>query len=270
LTSDSQTLSEDSTTQMGFPLSTTHQDAISSNNSSNSTQESCADQKTQGVDWDYDLFVIGAGSGGVRASRKAAEQGMRVAVAEASDLGGTCVNLGCVPKKLFVYASEFPELAHLAKGFGVDMTVEAVQWQRLKDNKNTEIARLNGIYQNLLDNAGVDLIRGKASLVDPHSVEVNGKIYRAKTLLLAVGGKPFRPSIPGIEYTWTSDDMFHLDSLPKRLLVVGSGYIAVEFAGIMNGLGVNTWLAYRAEQILRGFDDDIRAFCRSRNRKERR
>lgn len=210
--------------------------------------------------FDYDLFVIGAGSGGVRASRKTAALGKKVAVAEASALGGTCVNLGCVPKKLFVYASEYPEFAQQAKGFGIDMEVTGRDWVRLLENKNQEISRLNGIYQSLLDNAGVELIRGHARLVDEHRVEVNGKEYSAEKILLAVGGRPYRPTFPGVEYTLTSDDMFFLDELPNRLMVIGSGYIAVEFAGIMNGLGVSTWLAYRANQVLRGFDDDVRAF----------
>lgn len=213
--------------------------------------------------WDYELLVIGAGSGGVRASRKAAALGIKVAVVEYSDLGGTCVNLGCVPKKLFVYASEYPEMAEQAQGFGVDLQCDGVDWPMLRENKNIEIARLNVIYKSLLDNAGVDLIQGKATLVGPHEVKVEDTVYRAKQILLAVGGEPSRPDIPGVEYTWTSDDVFHLKALPKRLMVIGSGYIAVEFAGIMNGLGVNTWLAYRADKVLRGFDEDIRSFVSS-------
>ncbi len=211
-------------------------------------------------EYDYDLFVIGAGSGGVRASRMAAGLGVKTAVAEYSDLGGTCVNLGCVPKKLLVYASHFSEDLEQAAGFGWDIGQSQFNWQNLITAKNKEIKRLNDIYKNLLDNAGVDLINGKAILVDKHNIRVNDKIYSAKRILIAPGGWPSVPDIKGSEHIITSNQIFHLDQLPQNIIIVGGGYIAVEFAGIFNGLGRNVTQLYRGDMFLRGFDDDIRQF----------
>jgi len=210
----------------------------------------------------YDLFVIGAGSGGVRVSRMAAATGAKVAVAECSDMGGTCVNLGCVPKKLFVYSSEFSESFNDAKGFGWSATESTFDWPTLRDNKNTEISRLNGIYDNMLGNAGVEVIKGRATILNNKTVEINGKKHTADKILIATGSRPFTPDFPGKEHVISSNEFFHLKEFPKRCLVVGGGYIAVEFAGILNGLGVETTLAYRKDLFLRGFDTDLREFVR--------
>lgn len=210
------------------------------------------------MSFDYDLFVIGAGSGGVRAARFAASYGAKVAVAEERYLGGTCVNVGCVPKKLFVYASQFYEEFNLAKGFGWHLGEIGFNWQTLVENKNKEIARLNGIYKKLLTNSGVTLCEGHAKIVNAHTVMVDGKSYTAKNILIAVGGWPQIPDIKGREHAITSNEAFYLEELPKRCTIVGGGYIAVEFASIFNGLGVETTLVYRGELFLRGFDDDVR------------
>lgn len=210
------------------------------------------------TEFDYDLFVIGAGSGGVRAARMAASKGKRVAVAEERYLGGTCVNVGCVPKKLFVYASQFSELFEASKGFGWDLKTSAeFDWSRLRDNKTAEIQRLNGIYQQLLDNSGAQIINGTAKLDGPNQVVVDGKRYSAKTILIATGSWPFIPDFPGSELAISSNEMFYLEQLPEQAVVVGGGYIAVEFAGILNGLGVETHLIYRGNKLLKTFDDEI-------------
>ena len=209
-------------------------------------------------DFDYDLFVIGAGSGGVRAARMAASKGKRVAVAEERYLGGTCVNVGCVPKKLFVYASQFPELFHASKGFGWSANqAPTLDWALLRDNKTTEIERLNGIYNNLINNSGADLFDGRATVTGPHQVQVNGQAYSAKVILIATGGWPYIPEFPGSELAISSNEMFFLDELPKTAVVVGGGYIAVEFAGILNGLGVETHLVYRGANLLKSFDREM-------------
>tara|TARA_R110002072_G_scaffold204033_2_gene362085 strand:- start:16525 stop:17874 length:1350 start_codon:yes stop_codon:yes gene_type:complete len=208
--------------------------------------------------YNYDLFVIGAGSGGVRAARMSASYGARVAIAEDRYLGGTCVNVGCVPKKLFVYASHVSEEIHNAKGFGWEINHTTFDWSTLIKNKNTEIQRLNGVYKNLLDNAGVETINGRATIVDAHTVEIDGKHYTAEKLLIATGGWPSVPDIPGKEHIISSNEAFFLDSLPEKIIIVGGGYIAVEFAGIFNGLGVETTLLYRGPLFLRGFDQDLR------------
>lgn len=213
------------------------------------------------MSYQYDLFVIGAGSGGVRASRVAASKGYKVAVAEGSALGGTCVNIGCVPKKLFVYGSEYGHGFDEAAGFGWTHKGVEFDWSVLRDNKTNEIKRLNGIYGNMLGNAGVEVISGYASFVDAHTVMVDGKTYTAERILIAVGAKPFIPEFQGSDLVLSSNEMFFLDALPKKALVVGAGYIAVEFAGILNGLGVKTSLAYRGDQLLRGFDQDVREFA---------
>ena len=208
--------------------------------------------------YDYDLFTIGAGSGGVRASRFSADFGARVAVAEVGRLGGTCVNLGCIPKKLLVYASHFSEeLEDAASGYGWTVSERSFDWSRLIANKDREIARLNEIYRGLLSDC--DLIEARASLIDPHTVAVDGKQYTAETILVATGGWPTLPEIPGIEYAVTSNEMFHLDAQPERVIIVGGGYIAVEFAGILHGLGSRVTQLYRGELFLRGFDDDMRS-----------
>ncbi len=208
---------------------------------------------------DYDLFVIGAGSGGVRAARMAAGFGAKVAVAEDRYMGGTCVNVGCVPKKLYVYASEYSHAFEDARGFGWDSTTPDFNWATLRDNKKDEISRLNGIYRNMLDGVNVDTMNGRARIVDAHTVEVNDKQYSAEKILIATGGWPFVPDIPGSELAVNSNQVFDLESFPKRMVIVGGGYIAVEFAGIFNGLGADVTQFYRGPLFLRGFDPDIRA-----------
>ena len=212
-------------------------------------------------DYDYDLFVIGAGSGGVRASRLSASFGARVAVAEERFLGGTCVNIGCIPKKLFVYASAFQEeMDEATSGYGWSIQGAQFDWPTLIAQKNREIERLNGVYGRLLDQAGVDRIEGRATIKDPHTVEVNEKRWTARHILVATGSTPFvPPEIEGGELAITSEDAFYLDSLPERIVIVGGGYIAVEFAGIFRGLGVDVVQLYRGPLFLRGFDDDIRS-----------
>ena len=215
----------------------------------------------------FDLVVIGAGSGGVRSARMAAAQGKKVAIIENRYLGGTCVNVGCVPKKMFVYASEYREKVEEAKGFGINSQFNDFHWPTLRDNKTNEITRLNGIYQNLLTGPGATIFNGTGSLVDANTVHINGQDgteqdITAKTILIATGSWPFKPEVPGVEHAITSNEVFDLsdEDFPKRALVVGAGYIAVEFAGIFNGLGVETTLAVRKDLVLRGFDDDIRLF----------
>jgi len=208
--------------------------------------------------YDFDLFVIGAGSGGVRAARFAASYGARVAVAESRYLGGTCVNVGCVPKKLLVYGAHFADDFEQAQGFGWSLEQANFNWSTLIANKNREIDRLNGIYRNLLVNSGVTLLEGHARIVDDHSVELDGKRYSAKNILIATGGWPHIPEVPGHEHAIGSNEVFFLEQLPKRVLVIGGGYIAVEFASIFNGLGAKTSLLYRGELFLRGFDNAVR------------
>jgi glutathione reductase (NADPH) len=211
---------------------------------------------------DFDLFVIGAGSGGVRAARFAAGYGARVAVAESRYLGGTCVNVGCVPKKLLVYGAHFSDDFEQASGFGWSLGEANFDWATLIANKNREIERLNGIYRNLLTNSGVSLFEGHARIVDAHTVEVNGQRHSAERILIATGGWPKIPDIPGRELAISSNEAFFLKQLPKRVLVVGGGYIAVEFASIFNGLGATTSLLYRGDLFLRGFDGAVREHLR--------
>ncbi|ARQ74796.1 glutathione-disulfide reductase [Pseudomonas fragi] len=208
--------------------------------------------------YEFDLFVIGAGSGGVRAARFAAGFGAKVAVAESRYLGGTCVNVGCVPKKLLVYGAHFAEDFEQASGFGWSLGEADFDWATLIANKDREINRLNGIYRNLLVNSGVSLIEGHAKITGPHEVEINGQRHTAKHILIATGGWPQIPEIPGHEHAISSNEAFFLKELPKRVLVVGGGYIAVEFAGIFHGLGAKTSLLYRGEMLLRGFDGAVR------------
>lgn len=218
--------------------------------------------------YDYDLFTIGAGSGGVRASRFAAQYGARVAVAEAGPLGGTCVNAGCIPKKLMSYAAHYHSDFADAAGFGWSMGEQQFDWATLIANKDKEIARLNGIYGQILTNAKVDIITGHAQIADAHTVIVNGKSYRAKHILIATGGHPVKPELPGNELGITSDEFFHLPALPRRAVVQGGGYIAVELASILNGLGCQVTLVQRGQQILRSMDADLGHFLIAEMRKK--
>lgn len=210
--------------------------------------------------FDYDLFVIGGGSGGVRAARVAAgEAGAKVALAEEDRYGGTCVIRGCVPKKLMVFASEYSELASDAAAYGWDVSLGNFNWDRFKGKLEAELDRLENIYRNLLKGSGVDSFDARARIVDAHTVELSsGERKTAKHILLAMGGRPVKPEIPGAELAITSNDIFHLDKMPENILIVGGGYIACEFAGILNGLDVDVTQYYRGAQILRGFDEEAR------------
>lgn len=225
---------------------------------STSTAPSTTPSTTLPHGYQYDLFVIGAGSGGVRASRIAATHGARVAVAENGALGGTCVNVGCVPKKLFVYGSHYGHDFHDSKSYGWDVSQPSLDWPRLISNKNAEIERLNGIYGRLLKNSGVELITGTAKFLDPHTIQVGEKTYTADKILVATGGKPFVPEFEGREHVITSNEAFYLPDLPKRIVITGGGYIAVEFACIFHGYGSHVVQLYRGEKFLRGFDDEVR------------
>ena len=207
-----------------------------------------------------DLFVIGAGSGGVRAARMAAGLGAKVAIAEYRHMGGTCVNVGCVPKKLFVYASHFREDFDAARGFGWSVGEAHFDWSRLLAQKNREIERLQGVYSSLLEGSGVEILTGRARLLGPHTVAVGERRITAERILIATGSRASVPEFPGQEHVLTSDAMFFLEALPRRLLIVGGGYIAVEFAGIMQGFGVQATLVHRGAKLLRGFDEAIRDF----------
>ncbi len=215
-------------------------------------------------EYQYDLFVIGAGSGGVRACRIAASLGAKVAVAEERYFGGTCVNVGCVPKKLYSYAAHYRDDLEDSKGFGWNIATEAAEkqfnWKILKQNKDNEINRLKGIYKSILDNNRVTVFEDRARLVDAHTVAVGGSTYTARYILLAVGGWPWIPDYPGNELAMDSNDVFEMEELPESIVVVGGGYIAVEFASIFARLGTETTLVYRGEQLLRGFDSDVRQF----------
>ena len=208
--------------------------------------------------FDFDLFVIGAGSGGVRTARMSASYGARVAIAEDRYMGGTCVNVGCVPKKLYSYASHFRSDCTDSKGFGWQGSVPAFDWNVLRDNKTAEISRLNGIYDTLLDGSGVTLYNARARLLDKHTVEIGDQKVTSEKILIATGGWPFVPQFPGSELAVTSNEIFDLPSFPERILVVGGGYIALEFAGIFAGLGADTTLSYRGEIPLKHFDKDLR------------
>ncbi len=218
--------------------------------------------------YQYDLFVIGAGSGGVRAARMAAQYGAKVAIAEDHYLGGTCVNVGCVPKKLLVYASHFEETFRDSAGYGWQIGAPEFNWSTLIANKDREIARLNAIYERLLLQAGAEIYRGHARLLDRHTLAIDGETITARHILIATGGWPWLPDFPGSEYAITSNEVFHLEQLPKRVVIVGGGYIAVEFAGIFNGLGSDTELIYRGDLFLRGFDTEIRAQLAEEMRKK--
>jgi glutathione reductase (NADPH) len=209
--------------------------------------------------YDFDLFVIGAGSGGVRAARFSAGFGAKVAVAESRYLGGTCVNVGCVPKKLLVYGSHFHEDFNTSKGFGWNPGTPVFDWPTLIANKNREIERLNGIYRTMLSKSGVTILDGHARILDPHTVEVSGTQYSCERILIATGGWPSLPDVPGKEHAISSNEAFFLEQLPPRVIVVGGGYIAVEFAGIFHGLGSHVTQLYRGDLFLRGFDDSVRS-----------
>ncbi|MEZ4440483.1 MAG: glutathione-disulfide reductase [Polyangiaceae bacterium] len=215
------------------------------------------------ADFDYDLFTIGGGSGGVRAARMAASYGARVAVAEEKALGGTCVNVGCVPKKLMVYASHYAHDFSDSAAYGWTVEGARFDWGRLIANKDREIARLNTIYGKILADAGVAVFAGRATIVDPHTVEVNGERHTARYILVAVGGRPIIPGGPGHEHALISDQIFALPEMPERIAIVGGGYIATEFAGIFHGLGARVVQIYRGPLFLRGFDDDVRALVAS-------
>lgn len=207
--------------------------------------------------YDYDLITIGGGSGGVRASRISASYGARVALIESGDLGGTCVNVGCIPKKLFSYAAHAASDFADVRGFGWSVSDMQFDWKTLLANKDREIARLNGVYAKVLQDAGVKVITGRARVVDAHTVAIGDRTLSAAHLLIATGGHAVKPDIPGAELGITSDQAFHLDALPRRAVVIGGGYIAVEFASIFNGLGVETTLLHRGDRLLRGFDEDL-------------
>lgn len=221
------------------------------------------------AEFDYDMFVIGIGSGGVRAARFAANFGAKVAAAEDRYMGGTCVNVGCIPKKLFVYASHFPHDFEDAAAYGWTVGEASFDWTTLRDNKDKEIGRLNGIYENMLGNAGVEVFKARATVVDPHTVDVGGKQVTAKYILIATGGWPSVPDIPGKEHAITSNEFFHMGKWPKRAIVVGGGYIAVELTGVFHGLGTNVIQLYRGPNFLRGFDDDVRHHLADEMRKQK-
>ncbi|MDC0835514.1 Glutathione reductase [Geitlerinema sp. FC II] len=210
------------------------------------------------MSYDFDLFVIGAGSGGIATARRAAEYGAKVGIAEVDRLGGTCVNRGCVPKKLMVYASHFSDLFCDAVGYGWSPVKSEFDWPKLIRVVNDEVTRLNGIYQRMLDKSNVEVFEGHAKFVDSHTVTIGDRTLTADKILIAVGGKPVKPDIPGIEYAITSNEIFHLEEQPKQAVVLGGGYIGVEFACILKGLGSEVTVIIRRDKILRGFDEDVR------------
>lgn len=211
------------------------------------------------MSYDFDLFVIGAGSGGIATARRAAEYGAKVGVAEYDRLGGTCVNRGCIPKKLMVYASHFPELFSDAEGYGWSGVKSQLDWPKMIAAVNNEVIRLNGIYQRMLDNSKVEIIPGRGKFIDNHTIQVGERTVTADKILIAVGGVPVRPNIPGIEHAIVSDDIFNLQTQPKQMVILGAGYIGCEFACIMNGLGTKVTQIIRPDLILRGFDNDLRS-----------
>ena len=210
------------------------------------------------MSYDFDLFVIGAGSGGIATARRAAEYGAKVGVAEFDRLGGTCVNRGCVPKKLMVYASHFPDLFAEAQGYGWSAVESSLDWEKMITAVNNEVTRLNGIYQKMLDNSQVELWEGYGTFIDAHTIQVGERQVTADKVLIAVGGHPVKPDIPGIEHAITSDDIFHLQEKPQRIVILGGGYIGSEFACILNGMGSEVTQIIRHDKILRGFDEDLR------------
>jgi glutathione reductase (NADPH) len=215
------------------------------------------------MSYDFDLFVIGAGSGGIATARRAAEYGAKVGIAEFDRLGGTCVNRGCIPKKLMVYASHFPSWFEDSKGYGWSAVESQLDWQKMIGAVNGEVDRLNGVYQGMLERSGVKLYQGYAEFVDPHTLKIGEDTVTADKILIAVGGKPVKPDIPGIEHTLISDQIFQLAEQPKRVVILGGGYIGVEFACILHGLGTEVTEVIRREHILHGFDGDLRTHIQS-------
>ena len=219
----------------------------------------CGFIECETMSYDYDLFVIGAGSGGIATARRAAEYGARVGVAEFDRLGGTCVNRGCVPKKLMVYASHFPALFAESEGYGWSPVQSSLNWETMITAVNNEVDRLNGIYQRMLDNSKVEVLRERATFVDAHTLQVGDRQVTADKILIAVGGTPHLPNILGIEHAITSDGIFQLKEQPKRVVILGGGYIGCEFACVLNGMGTEVTQVIRGDRILRGFDDDLRS-----------
>ena len=217
---------------------------------------------------EFDLFVIGAGSGGVRAARMAAQRGARVAVADDAPLGGTCVNLGCIPKKLYSFAAHYAEGFEESHGFGWSGPAPVFDWSALKANRAREISRLNAVYAGLLEGAGARILRGRARVLGAHEVDVGGTRHTAQRIVVATGGRPVLPDVPGVELAITSNEIFDLAQFPQQLLVVGGGYIACEFASIFRGLGAQVTQLYRGDQVLRGFDDEVRNFLADEMRKK--
>jgi glutathione reductase (NADPH) len=211
------------------------------------------------MSYDFDLFVIGAGSGGIATARRAAQYGAKVGIVESDRLGGTCVNRGCVPKKLMVYASHFPNGFEESAGYGWSVGETSFNWLKMITAVNNEVTRLNGIYSRMLDNSGVKLYEGYGKFLDSHTIQIGDQKVTAEKILIAVGGKPVKPEkIKGIEHTITSREIFNVQEQPQRIVIIGGGYIAVEFACILNGLGTEVTLVIRGDKILRGFDEDIR------------
>jgi len=208
--------------------------------------------------YDFDLITIGAGSGGVAGSRRAGSYGARVAIVEEGRIGGTCVLRGCVPKKLLVYGAQFADAFADAAGFGWSVVPPSFDWPSLIAAKNKELDRLEQIYVNMLKNSGVEIIEGRGVLADPHTIEVAGRRYTAENIMIATGGHPTVPNLPGIEHVISSNEALDLPSLPRRIVIVGGGYIAVEFAGIFRGFGSEVVQLIRREELLYGFDDDLR------------
>ncbi|MDE2093970.1 MAG: glutathione-disulfide reductase [Burkholderiales bacterium] len=217
---------------------------------------------------EFDLFVIGAGSGGVRAARMAAQRGVRVAVADDAPLGGTCVNLGCIPKKLYSFAAHYAEAFEESHGYGWSGPAPVLDWSTLRARRAAEIGRLNAVYARLLNDAGATVLRGRARVVGANEVEVNAQVVRARHILVATGGRPVVPVLQGSHLAITSDQIFDLREFPRHLVVVGGGYIACEFASIFRGLGAQVTQLYRGEQVLRGFDDEVRHFVAAEMRKK--
>jgi glutathione reductase (NADPH) len=222
----------------------------------------------EGMAFDYDLFTIGAGSGGVRASRVSSQLGARVAVAEEARLGGTCVNVGCIPKKLMVLASHFREDFEDAEAYGWTVGERRFDWSTFLANKDREIDRLNGVYRRILEQNKVEILTGRATVLDPHTVQIGDRRVTAANVLVATGSRPRLSTVPGAELAITSNEIFHLPEQPRRVLIVGGGYIAVEFAGILHGMGTAVTQIYRGECFLRGFDDDVRACLAEEMRKK--
>ncbi|MDJ0588843.1 MAG: glutathione-disulfide reductase [Pleurocapsa sp. MO_226.B13] len=211
------------------------------------------------MSYDFDLFVIGAGSGGIATARRAAQYGAKVGIVESDRLGGTCVNRGCVPKKLMVYASHFPNYFEESAGYGWTVGESSFDWNKMITAVNNEVDRLNGIYNRMLDNSGVKVYEGSGKFVDSHTIEIGDEKVTAEKILIAVGGKPVKPdTIKGIEHSITSREIFHVQEQPKRIVIIGGGYIGVEFACILNGLGSEVTVVIRGDKILKGFDEDIR------------